>query len=210
MKSNLFHSDSGFWRAVSKLSDVLGLSLLFLICSLPVVTLGASAAALYDCTVHNVRKGESGVYARFFGTFKNEWKTGALTTLLWIAIWVVLYFVFASIVTGVNAGVRFMIVLKYAFLLCALLPAGVTCWLFPLLSRFTQSFGALNRNAAKIALSYLPRTLLCALIAAALIAICALWIIPLLFCPCVMMLLLSLLMEPVMEQLSRTAITNKV
>lgn len=201
MKNNIFRPDNSFWSLLGKLSDILGLSLLFLLCSLPLITLGPSAAALYDCTVHNLRRGESGVYARFFRTLKNEWKTGALSTLLWGAAGFALYWYYGVIVTGANAGVSYMLALKYAVPLLLLVPAGAFCWLFPLLSRFTQSFGQLNKNAFKVAVAFLPRTLLCVLIAIALVTASVLWLAPLCFTPVLLMFLFSLLMEPVMKKL---------
>ena len=205
MAKNLFNPESSFWSFIAKLFDVLALSLLFCVCSLPVVTLGPAAAALYDCSARCVRGGESGVYARFFRTFKNECKTGVLTTLLWLAVWAALYALYALTVTVANTGVPYMIVAKYAFLLLGLVPAGVTCWLFPLLSRFTLSFRQLNRAAFQVAMTHLPRTLLCVLIAGLCITACVLWLLPLVCLPCLMMLLFSLVMEPVMHKLAEHA-----
>lgn len=201
MANKSFRSDSAFWGGIAKLSDVLGLSVLFVFCSLPLFTIGASLTALYDVTVHCVRGGESGPYSRFFSTFKNEFKFSSLVSLLWIGIWGVLYLLYSFVITGANAGVPFMIVLKYAYPLLGIIPAGVTCWLFPLLSRFTQSFKTLNASAFRVTFAYLPQTLLCVLIAAACITACVLWLLPLVILPCVMMLLFSLVMEPVMQKL---------
>lgn len=52
MFGNLFNPQNSFWQTVDHLSDLLILSLLWLLCSLPLVTAGAAAAALYDAAAH--------------------------------------------------------------------------------------------------------------------------------------------------------------
>ena len=48
MFGNLFNPQNSFWQTIDRLSDLLILSLLWLICSLPLVTVGAASTALYD------------------------------------------------------------------------------------------------------------------------------------------------------------------
>ena len=74
------------WRALNTLTDILALSVLWLLCSIPVLTLGAATTALYDSVVRCIRYKQSGPYERFFRTFKNELVPGLLLTLLWGAI----------------------------------------------------------------------------------------------------------------------------
>ena len=42
---SLFNPQNAFWSVFGKIADVLALSLLWVICSLPVVTMGAATAA---------------------------------------------------------------------------------------------------------------------------------------------------------------------
>ena len=41
MFASIFDPDNGFWRLIAKFTDVLALSVLWLLCSVPLVTLGA-------------------------------------------------------------------------------------------------------------------------------------------------------------------------
>ena len=61
----IFNQDGFLWRSLDVVADVLFLSLLWLICCLPVVTIGAATTALYDCSVRCVRYGEGSTYKRF-------------------------------------------------------------------------------------------------------------------------------------------------
>lgn len=47
-----------FWRNVARVGDLIGLSVCWMICSLPLFTAGAATVALYDATVHCVRREE--------------------------------------------------------------------------------------------------------------------------------------------------------
>ena len=55
MFATIFNPESPFWRRTGSMADVLGLSALWLILSLPVVTWGAATAALYDAAVRGTQ-----------------------------------------------------------------------------------------------------------------------------------------------------------
>lgn len=191
---NLFNPDALFWRWCSRILDIMVLSLCWFFCSLPVVTVGAASAALYDAAVHGVRWDEAGACARFFRTFRRELKTAVPAALLWGAALVVLLW------CGQQIGVAIQDpgpVLAATALLVALLlfVLGTVSWLFPLLSRFTFSFGALNRTAGQFFIVHLPSSVLLALLLAVSAWACAqLWVL-IFFVPCTETLLASFLVE---------------
>ena len=82
MPGRVFRYQGWLWRALNTLTDILALSVLWLLCSIPVLTLGAATTALYDSVVRCIRYKQSGPYERFFRTFKNELVPGLLLTLL--------------------------------------------------------------------------------------------------------------------------------
>ena len=53
-----FNSESFLWRPLGVLGDLVVLSLLWTVLSLPLVTLGPASAALYDAAVHGLRQRE--------------------------------------------------------------------------------------------------------------------------------------------------------
>lgn len=196
MFRGLFRGDSPFWKPFGFVADLLVLSVLWLLCSLPLVTLGGAAAALYDAVVHGLRRKEPDYLSRFFQTFRQEWKHGVGPTLLWGGILGALYAGFRWF-TGHAAGdAAVMTAVGLLVLLC--IPLGIACWVFPLLSRFTLDFRTLNGNAARLALGKLPITFLLALSAYG-----CLWVtvrflfLPLLLLPAALMLAWSYLLEPV-------------
>ena len=65
MWRKIFDPDSYFWRPLGYVGELVVLSLLWVVCCLPVVTAGQATAALYDCVAHCVRRGEGDLFGRF-------------------------------------------------------------------------------------------------------------------------------------------------
>lgn len=193
--AGFFDSENSFWRFISKLFDIMGLSLCFLVCSLPILTLGAAAVALYDAVYHGLRKNEVVVYGRFFRTFKNNFKTATLVTLPALAL--VLLFALldgltrAAAVQGVaGAGLlRHLYLVLGFFLLCIWLLAFAT------LSRFEFGPVRLLATAFRLTFAHLPSVLLAGLLAAACILPCLRLLFPLPFLPAVAALAVSFFYE---------------
>lgn len=196
MFGKVFSLEGFLWRALNTLTDIFGLSTLWLLCSLPVITAGPATTALYDAVVHCVRYKEEGPFRRFFRTFRNELGCGILSTLLWGALItagvISLSFLSAAAENAAWAKGAYM-----AYYVLMLLPAGAACWVFPILSRFSYRFGALNLTALKFSVACLPRTFVIVLIALEVIQFSVNYIFPAFFMPACMALLWSLFIEPV-------------
>ncbi len=82
--------DNKFFTALGKLVDCVWLSLLWLICSIPVITMGAASTALYYA-VHKSIRGNRGYTTRnYFSAFKDNFKQSTLVHLVWLVVMVVL------------------------------------------------------------------------------------------------------------------------
>ena len=88
----IFNPDNAFFRVTGKMVDIVLLSLFWLVCSLPVVTLGPATAALYYTVVRCMRGNDRNSWGMFFLTFRDNLKVGVLTTLVVIPVAVVLVF----------------------------------------------------------------------------------------------------------------------
>lgn len=182
------------WNLLNHVTDVLFLSLLWCFCSLPLITVGAASTALYDAAVHGVRYGETGLYRRFFRTFKSELKTSLGVTTLWGAVLVFGSYVLALLADNGTTAAGLMVGGYQALLL---LPLGAACWSVTILSRFTYRFGALTRTA----LQFLPAHLLSSAAIAVLVRLC-IWFcaenpLALTFVPALCALGVSVFAEPV-------------
>lgn len=197
--SRFFDPESWAWKPFGWIGDVFILSLLWVFCSFPLFTVGAATTALYDAAVHVLRRGEKDTLGRFFHTFKAEFKTSTLSTLLWAAVLGLCYL--ALRLYGNHVAVTDLsVVITAAGLAVLAVLVGVLCWVFPLLSRFTFGFGGLNGTAVKLALAHLPSTIVLGLVTVLAGFLCLQFLIPIFFLPCLLVLFWSLLMEPAFRQ----------
>ncbi len=163
MFRSVFDPLNGFWRGFARVCDVVGLSVCWLVCSLPVITVGAATVALYDAVFHGVRKGEPGDYARFFRTFRDSFKTATLATVPFLVLAALLFAMWYVAFVMASGGSREAMVWLYACRILLLAPLGV--WLFAMftLSRFDFGPWALLKTAVKLALAHLPSAAVVAL-----------------------------------------------
>ena len=156
----LFDADSGLMRGLSRLTDLVLLNLLFLITSIPIVTIGASASALYSVFFRWHRQEESGYVKAYFHAFARDFKEA---TVLWLAfvvfmaisifdIWFFFYQTEPLSYLGVLFGfLGAMGLFTYSYAII-------------LVSVFANSFAGTLKNALLMAVAYFPRTLVMALI----------------------------------------------
>ena len=65
-----------FFQFADTLAQLMWLNLLTLVCSLPIVTAGASAAAMHYVLIHVLRDGKNGVTSSFCRAFREKFFAG--------------------------------------------------------------------------------------------------------------------------------------
>ncbi len=195
MIRNLFRPDSPLMVIMSHITDCIFLSLFYFLGSFPVITLGASTAALYDAMYRGCRQGDKHPWTRFFKTFRLSFKGSLLPNLLFLGLLAADGWAMIRVWNAAVAGsVSWM-----AFSAAALLGAfvlGILSILFPMLSRFENSTGALLKNTLFLALANAPRTVLLGILNAGSLLLCLRFIVPVFFLPGLASLLSSWLIEP--------------
>jgi len=81
--NSLFHYDGYLNRILTKLMYIAALNLLFLICSIPVITVGASCTAMYTVLFRFVRNDEPDILKTFFKAFRENLKNASC---IWAAM----------------------------------------------------------------------------------------------------------------------------
>lgn len=195
MFRNIFNPDSPLMITMAQITDCIFLSLLWILCCFPVITLGASSAALYDSVYRAYRQGEKNSWGRFLKVFRSNFKASFLPTLLFILLFALLV---RAMVSAWNAAVYAQIswILFAALALVAVLALGILGLIFPVFSRFENSFPGLLKNTLFLAMANLPRTLVLGMIYALSIGLCLRFVFPLFFLPALMSLISTLLIEP--------------
>ena len=79
----MFGIDSKLYEFLSKIADLIIVNLLFIICSLPIVTIGASTTALYGVTKKMASNSEGYIFRSYFKLFKENFKQ---STIMWIIL----------------------------------------------------------------------------------------------------------------------------
>lgn len=198
MFRNLFSPDSALMITMTQITDCIFLSLFWLLGCFPVVTIGASFAALYDASFRGLRKGDKHSWQRFWKVFKDNWKAGIVPTVLFL----ILAFLLVKGMIGLwNAAVygqiSWMLFAAGEFL--GVTALGILSVAFPVLSRFENSLGMLLKNTLFLALANLPRTILLGILSAAAVLLCARFVFPLFFLPSLAALIASVLVEPMFK-----------
>ena len=144
----VFDPDNAWWRFVSRCVDVVGLSVFWAILCLPIVTVGPVTSALYYTVVKCFRQKEKGTFGVFYRAFRENLKQGALATLICLPVAAALASGYA--VMRANWGSDAGAVMFVAYDVALVIPAGIVCWLFPLLGRFTFRLRDAFRTAAML------------------------------------------------------------
>lgn len=164
---NLFNVDNGFFTFMGKVCDMVYLSILWLICCIPLITIGPATTAMYYTIVKTVRRDRGYVTKEFFHSFKVNFKLGTISTVIFLVLSYVLYvdfnFANAKRLEGETSGE----LLFAGFIAITTIAVFVFLFAYPILSRFTLNLRGLFKTSFVISLKHFPSTFLIALTVAA-------------------------------------------
>ena len=131
-------------RGLDIFGNLFILNLLFVLTSIPLITIGASLAALYSVTLKMVRREEGAVVKSYFAAWKANFKQA---TLSWLAVLLVLVvmageFLYAVNFSGGLSTMYLVIIGVEAVILACVMP-----FLFPLIARYENTFTGTFKNA---------------------------------------------------------------
>ena len=161
--NRLFTPDNPVMQFITKLACTAYLNLLWFICCIPIVTAGASTTALYYVTLKMVKDEESGLTRAFFHSFKENFRQGTIIWLILLA---------AGIVLGIDGYVLyhlrfehiFWTIITAIFVIVAIAYAIICLYIFPLLSRFSNSTTSMFKNSLMLGMRFLLCTVCMAVI----------------------------------------------
>ncbi|OXS78732.1 YesL family protein [Domibacillus enclensis] len=79
----LFQLEGPLFKLLSRAVDLVLLNILFLLFSLPLLTIGASTTALYSVLLKVIRNEDETIVKSFFISFRNNFKQG---TMVWLVV----------------------------------------------------------------------------------------------------------------------------
>jgi uncharacterized membrane protein YesL len=198
--NNIFSMDNGFFTFLSKICDILFLSVIWVLLCIPIITIGPANTALYYATVKVIRRERGYLFREFFKSFRANFKraaiVGVILTIMFAILSFDLLYSWGSLGGDSNMGsIMFGIFVAITFLLMCF-----STYVFPVLSRFDMTIKQLIKAACFMSMKHLPYTLLMVLVTIA--AFVGVFFIPILIfiVPATAAFVNSFLMERVLKK----------
>ena len=154
----IFNLDSPFMMFLTKVANLMILTILTLVCFIPVITGGAAMTALYYVSLKLAKGEDPYIVKSYFKSFKQNFLQA---TVIWIILLVVTAVIAADwrIITRSmeGTGVQFMSIVM-AIVTILLLMTSV--YVFPMLSRFENTIVRTIKNAFLMSVLHFPKTVL--------------------------------------------------
>lgn len=154
MKS-FFSVDGKFYRFISTLWDMIKLNFLWMLFSLPIVTIGAATVAAYSVTLKMVDDTEGYVGRQFIKAFKENWKQSIPLGLLALVATYAVYLDFQLFNAVEGNPILFLIMGMVAVFVFTM----AFIYAFPLSARYENTLIGTIKNSVNIATRYFMRTI---------------------------------------------------
>ena len=140
-------------RVLTRVFDFIVLNVLWVLCSVPIITIGASTTALYSMMLKIVANEEGYIIRGFFEDFKKNFRQSTLVWMILVIPGIILGMDFAILCTAPERVAKIGNVLLG---IVALFYLSVVSFVFPLIARFENSTFHMIKNAILIPVSRLP------------------------------------------------------
>ena len=150
-----FNMDNKFFSAMSRVAYLLLLTILCIVCCIPVITIGASVSSMYYVTLKMVRNEESYIVKSFFHAFRQNFKQSIPVTLIMLAAGILLVFdlSIARSMEGMSGSV-----FRILFYMMAFLYLMIFVYINPLVAKFENTTRNTFTNALLMSIRHLPYT----------------------------------------------------
>lgn len=156
----IFSMDNAFFRFMGRLTDLVWVNILTLICCLPVVTAGAALSAMYKVLIKMAMEDAGGITRMYFEAFKSNFKEA---TKLWVPSALILFVMLSNawilhqgifegnqvLLTATGISIGIITVLVVLFQIYAL----------SLLAFYDNTLKQTVKNAFLLMLAYFPRSI---------------------------------------------------
>lgn len=152
----LFNPENVAFRFLEIFCDLLILNLLFLVTSLPIITIGTSITSLYSVTLKLVRHEDCPVVKTYFLSFRDNFKR---STFVWMIQLALLLFIFSDLYVIFYVIENRYLALQVPVFILLFLVLSVIIYAFPLISTYETSIKQLIKNSLLLSLSNVPTTI---------------------------------------------------
>ncbi|MEY8336004.1 DUF624 domain-containing protein [Lachnospiraceae bacterium 47-T17] len=151
----LFYYDGFLSKILTGVMYIVSLNLLFLLCSIPVFTVGAAQTAMYTVLLKYIKHEEPDIIRGFFAAFRENFKRATLVWLVMLAAWGTLagnYYFLYNRQMELAGAIRILLNLVLIALLV------MWAYLFPVMAYFENNIRGYVAFSAGLAVAKLPFT----------------------------------------------------
>ncbi len=142
--NKLFSMDSPLMQKLSQLPDLIVLHLLWAICSLPVVTMGAATTALHTVVQALIQGTDHGIIRPFFRSFRENFKQ---STTLWLPLSALLGLLVLDVSFLAEKAEGAMLLLWIPTLILGAIATVLVSFGFPLIARYDNDLKTVVSNS---------------------------------------------------------------
>lgn len=153
----MFKPDGPIFSALSRILDIILLNVLWMVCCIPVVTVGPATTAMYTVLFKMREKKDDSVIGQFFLALRGCFRQAFPAGLLLVAVGALLLMDFRVIYYDSSFSMQW---LRWVFWVILAVAAAWFSWLFPLIAKFENSFRGMLRNARLMMIRHLPITVI--------------------------------------------------
>lgn len=156
--NGMFNPENKFWMFMEKVMNAMVIGILWFICSLPLVTMGAATTAVFQFTLHQVVDEEGYIWRSFFRAFRQNFRQATILWLAQLAVGAFLAFdLYVCIQMRVPDSMRIFV---FAVLGCiAVIWLLTALYMLPILSIFPVTIKQVVRDAFVMAMGNLVASL---------------------------------------------------
>ncbi len=165
--SGFFNLDNPFWRFMGKIADVIILNLLWMICCIPIITIGPATTATYYVALRLANDEDGYIFKNFFKSFKENLRQGIVIGLIMTALGALFaydFFLYRQLTGG------FMKTLSMVLLGVMVLYLFTLTYVFPILAKFVNTVKRTIINAFYMSIRHIVATIVMLAIAVAVVA----------------------------------------
>lgn len=154
-----FKTDGPLFEALTRIFDFILLNILWIVCSLPIFTMGAATSALYYVMLRIARKTDSSIVNMFFEAFRQNFKKSSILVLIFGLSGAFLGFdLFICKLMESASGDVFSDVIEGVVIILFVIWGMAVSYAFPLLAQFENSVKQTIKNAIMLAFATLKKT----------------------------------------------------
>ena len=152
---NLFNIDSPLMIFMSDLTDLIVLNVVFLLCCIPIVTIGPAVTAMHYVTLKMVKDENGSVLKNFLKSFKDNFKQSFIVWVIFLIISIVFvidYKILQNV--GISENKVLAVIVAAIYMFCSF----TVMYTFPLLARFENSLKQTIKNAFLMSILHIFKT----------------------------------------------------